>query len=95
MAFPLQGYRTPANGSRMKAEGMRRGTPDVLLAIARGDYHSLWIEMKSDQGRLSLSQKAMLKSLAQQGHATVVCRSTALAILAIEGYLGHSPFSTP
>lgn len=95
MAFPLQGMRTARNGSRMKAEGMRRGTPDILLAAARGGYHCLWIELKSDQGRLSVAQKIMLQSLADQGHATVVCRSTALAILAIEGYLGHSPFSTP
>lgn len=87
MAFPLAGKRTPRNASRMKAEGMRRGTPDLLLAVPRGDCASLWIEMKTPKGYLNPFQKVMLKRLTNAGNATVVCRSTCEACEAIRGYL--------
>jgi VRR-NUC domain len=87
MAFPLAGKRTPRNASRMKAEGMRRGTPDLLLAAPRGDCASLWIEMKTPGGYLNPFQKLMLKRLTIAGNATVVCRSTSEACDAIRCYL--------
>lgn len=87
MAFPLQGVRSARNGGRMKSEGMRKGTPDVLLAVPRGDCCALWIEMKSPVGYLRPEQKKMLAMLTEHGAATVVCRSTEEAIKAITGYL--------
>ncbi len=87
MGFPLQGARTKRNGARLKAEGMRKGTPDMLLAVPRGDCCSLWIENKSSTGKLSESQKLMLKRLTAIGAATVVCRSAAEAQAAITAYL--------
>lgn len=86
MAFPLQGARTARNGARMKAEGMRRGLPDLLLAVARGTHHGLWIEMKTAKGYVNPHQKAMLASLAKQGYLTQVCRSTDEAEAAICHY---------
>ncbi len=87
MAFPLQGKRTKKSGGRLKAEGMRRGTLDMQLCVPRGDCCSLWIENKSSTGKLSQSQKDMLKRLTLAGAATVVCRSAAEAIAAITAYL--------
>ncbi len=94
MGFPLQGARTKRNGARLKAEGMRKGTPDMLLAVPRGDCCSLWIEMKSSTGKLSESQKLMLKRLTAVGAATVVCRSAIEATSAITAYL-NLPNSKP
>ena len=89
MAFPLQGARTKANASRMKAEGMRRGTPDLFLAVPRGDRGGLWIEMKrvAKGSVLSPHQKAMLKRLSVN-YGTVVCRSVPEAKAVIRAYLG-------
>lgn len=67
MAFPLQGLRTKANGARMKAEGMRAGTPDMFLAVPRNRYHGLWIELKRPSGRPTATQKAMLTLLDLKG----------------------------
>lgn len=69
MAFPLQGHRSAANGARMKAEGMRKGTLDLHLAIPRGQYHALWIELKTATGKLSPSQREMIARLRTQGYA--------------------------
>lgn len=87
MAFPLQGKRTKKSGARLKAEGMRKGTLDMLLAVPRGDCCSLWIEMKSSTGVLSEAQKLMLMRLTAAGSATVVCRSAQEAQAAIRCYL--------
>ena len=55
--------------------GMQTGFPDLFLAVPRRGMHGLFIEMKSETGRLEPSQRAMLALLSEQGYATAVCRS--------------------
>ncbi len=97
MAFPLQGVRTVRNGARMKAEGMRRGTPDMFLAVKEGCLSDmwypkarpgLWIELKTPKGVISPHQNNMLALLTEQGFATAVCRSFDEAEKTIGRYLG-------
>lgn len=87
MAFPLQGKRTKANASRMKAEGMRAGTPDMLLNLARGRYHGLWVEFKRPDGTLTDSQKDMLADLSAEGYAAFACYGLDAAQKLIRRYL--------
>lgn len=87
MAFPLQGARTPINGARMKAEGMRKGTPDMFLAVPRGHYGGLWIELKTLTGRLTSEQHTMLCLLIGAGYHAVVARGWDQARAEIETYL--------
>jgi hypothetical protein len=87
MAFPLQGARTPQNGARLKAEGMRAGTPDMFLALKRGVYPGLWVELKRLTGKLTESQKDMARILSAGGFVCICCHSTDEAIRAIEAYL--------
>ncbi len=94
MAFPLQGKRTARNGARMKAEGMRKGTPDMLLAVPRGDCCGLWIELKTAKGYLNPNQKVMLARLTKAGFATVVTRSVEETCHAIRSYLNLKLRST-
>jgi hypothetical protein len=97
MAFPLQGVRTARNGARMKAEGMRRGLPDLLLAVpVRIDCetwtHGLWIELKSAKGSVNPHQSAMHDLLRSRGYRVSVCRSTQDAIDTITTYLTAYPW---
>ncbi len=87
MAFPLQGARSARNGARMKAEGMRKGTLDMLLAVARKGYIGLWVENKVLDGVVAPEQGAMMKDLEAQGYLCRVCRSPADAIAVITRYL--------
>jgi VRR-NUC domain len=90
IAVPLQAARTARNGARMKAEGARAGTPDLMLIVPRGGHPLLAIEMKrggTAKGYLSQNQKRMLKLLVEQGCVCVVARSTDEARRAIETYL--------
>jgi len=87
MAFPLQAARSPRNGARMKAEGCRAGTLDLQLAVGRGRFNSLWIEMKTPTGRVSDEQTEMIIALQHQRNMTAVCRSSEEAIKEIQEYL--------
>ena len=87
MHIPNGGNVGARNGANLKAMGVRAGTPDYFLAYPSGKYHGLWIEMKSETGRVSPEQKTAIEVLGKQGYLAVVCRSTDEARLTIEQYL--------
>ena len=72
---PNGGSRNKAEAGRFKAEGVKAGVPDLMLPVARGGYHGLFIELKRlDGGRLRPEQKAWLDKLRAQGYRAAVCR---------------------
>lgn len=81
----------PLQAFKFKKEGVKSGVPDLCLPVARGGYHSLYIEMKSDKGSLSDNQEAWVTALREQGHMVAVCYSPDEAIKTLETYLksGH------
>lgn len=87
MAFPLQGKRSPKNGARMKAEGLRAGTWDMLLAVPRFPFAGLWIENKTKLGTLSPEQVVFGDAMRAQQFATTVCRSPGEATQQILDFL--------
>lgn len=78
---------------KMKAEGVRKGIPDLFLASPNnpGRYPGLWrglyIEMKSANGKLSDEQRDVSEYLMRQGYKWVECRSVEAAQQAITDYL--------
>lgn len=87
MAFPMQGGRSPRNGARMKAEGMRKGLPDMFLAVPKRGMSGLWIELKRPSGRASPEQVAFLEDLNRAGYCTFICYGFDQAKSAITNYL--------
>jgi len=95
MAFPMQGQRSPRNGARMKAEGMRAGLADMLLAVPvwrmDGEGMSLaglWIELKRPKGSIvSKEQCEFLDTVREQGYAGKICYGFDECIKAITDYL--------
>lgn len=63
-------------GKRQREEGVLKGTPDLFLPIPRSGYSGLFIETKTQSGRLSDSQKVVIPKLQNAGYAVLVCRST-------------------
>ncbi len=87
-AIPNGGARTAVTGALLKAEGVRKGIPDVFLALPCGGHAGLWIEMKRQAGsHPSPTQTAMLASLRNAGYAARVCRGFDEAKAVIERYL--------
>lgn len=69
-AVPNGGWRRIGVAVKLKAEGVRAGVPDIMLAVSRGNYHGLFIEMKKRVGgRVAPDQAVWLKRLMAQGYA--------------------------
>lgn len=85
---PNGGLRNMPEAVRFKAEGVRKGFPDMILPVARKGYHALAIELKRKHGgRTSPEQKEWLEALTQQGWLAKVCNGADEAIECILGYL--------
>jgi hypothetical protein len=89
-AVPNGGLRSKAVAAKLKAEGVKAGVPDVCLPVSRGKYIGLWIEMKSEKGKSSESQKCWHYWLCAQGHAVFVCHDFESAQKAIVDYLSFT-----
>ena len=87
-AIPNGGQRNVIVASKLKAEGVRAGVPDLFLAVARHGGHGLFIEMKKAKGgQTSDKQDAMIAALDAQGYYTVVSHGWESAKRSIESYL--------
>lgn len=85
--IPNEGKRSKYTGGRMRAEGMKAGVPDIFLPVPSGQYHGLFIEMKSEGGRPSREQTMWLNSLERQGYRVGVCKGFEQAAALIMDYL--------
>lgn len=87
-AIPNGGFRHIAVAMKLKSEGVRAGVPDLFLAVARGSFHGLFVEMKKRRGgRVSESQNDVMTRLQRQGYLCCVCHGWDTARQQIEGYL--------
>lgn len=86
--IPNEGKRSHKTGARMKAEGLRRGVPDICLPVARGGHHGLYIEMKRvKNSKVTKEQFEWIEALVAQGYVAAVCRGCDEAISLITSYL--------
>lgn len=74
-ATPNGGLRSELIGFEMKAEGQKKGYPDVSLDAARGAYHGLRMELKVGRNNLQDSQKNWRDVLVREGYAWFEVRS--------------------
>jgi hypothetical protein len=87
-AIPNGANKSPAAAAKFKAEGLKPGVPDLFLAVPRGEYHGLFVEMKRRKGGvISPDQEAWLICLSKYGYAVSVCLGWEEARDAILQYL--------
>lgn len=71
--IPNEGKRGPKAARDAKRLGLRKGVPDLFLALPRGGYAGLWIEMKSEKGRTSTEQNQWITKLCDVGYRVEMC----------------------
>lgn len=98
-AIPNGGFRGPTAGAIIKAEGGRRGVPDLMVCVKTYDRtrpgtcetihgaHGLFLELKTEQGRVAEEQKAFHELLTAQGYQVNVIRSFDEGVEVITKYL--------
>lgn len=87
-AVPNGGARHKAVAGQLKAEGVRKGYPDLQLLVPHSGHHGLIIEMKRIRGsRIEPEQLEWLEWFAAMGYRAVVCKGFEAAKLVIVEYL--------
>lgn len=102
-SVPNGGNMDARRGSIMKAEGQRKGCPDLFLAkprirtnaggagsiaqVTASGYSGLFLELKTPTGRLSPEQEVYHEILRKQGYRVEVCRTLEECIKTINDYL--------
>jgi len=86
-AIPNGGQRNKVVGAKLKAEGVKRGVPDLFLPVSRGKYHGMFIEMKAGKNTTSTEQKAWIEQLKQNGFLAIVSYSAENAFESLMEYL--------
>lgn len=64
--------RFSPEAQRLNAEGLRAGVPDLCLPVPRGEFHGLYLEMKSSNGKIRPEQAGWIDFLRTQGYYVVV-----------------------
>ena len=91
---PNGGQRSKATAAALKGQGVKAGVSDLVVALARGGYHGLYLEFKAtppDHAALADSQREWLGKVEQQGYCAVLARGLDEAKAVIREYMGLSP----
>lgn len=84
---PSEAKRTPYERYVAKLLGLKPGVPDLLIFESTKDYHGLAIELKSEKGKLTDSQKAFIAELDKRNWKTAVCYDSESACDLIKTYM--------
>lgn len=85
---PNGGERPGAVAKRLQLQGVKSGVSDLMLPLARGKYHGLWIELKRrDGGAVSQNQRDFIRDMIDAGYMAAVARGSDEAIRIITDYL--------
>lgn len=87
-AVPNGSERNVIVGRKLKAEGVKKGVPDICLCVPRGGYHGLFIELKRQKkSRISPEQVQWISDLRAQGYRAEICLGAAAAWDVISDYM--------
>ena len=86
-AIPNGGQRSVITAKRLKDEGVVAGVADLCILQASGEWHGLFIEMKTEKGKQTESQKAFEKYCDENMYRYQVARSFENFVEIVEKYL--------
>lgn len=91
-AVPNGGLRHVATANQLRAEGVKKGVPDICFPYKTANFSGLYIEMKKggeQKGRIDKEQVEFIDYLRNQGYDTRVCYSWYEAAQVIQQYVGE------
>lgn len=86
--IPNGEHRDPRVAVKLKQMGVKPHWPDILVAIPRGGYCGLFIELKRAKGgKVDAGQERLHNMLKASGYRVEVCRGAERAITTLTEYL--------
>lgn len=89
-AVPNGGFRNITTAAKLKAEGVKAGVSDLILAVQSEGYGALFIEMKTSKGKQTEYQKAFERAVTAQGYKYAICRSLTDFQEVVDKYIGKA-----
>ena len=86
-AIPNGGQRNVIVATKLKAEGVTAGVPDLFLAVPSFIYSGMFIELKIAPNKPTPSQRQMIERLNDYGYFAIVCYSLDEFIEDVTDYL--------
>lgn len=86
-AIPNGGKRDKGTAKKLTAEGVRRGIPDLHLAVTCDEYKGLYIETKTQDGKPSQEQLVAHSILRGQGYQVELVRNLEQFMTVVNEYL--------
>tara|TARA_R110001599_G_scaffold26223_4_gene92577 strand:+ start:936 stop:1271 length:336 start_codon:yes stop_codon:yes gene_type:complete len=77
---------SPMRGGKLKKMGVLAGVPDIHILEPNKIYCGLFIELKTEKGRLTPSQKDVIERIENAGYKCAVCRSLSEVICLVDDY---------
>ena len=88
-AIPNGANKSMATAAKFKREGLRKGVPDLFLAVSRGGFHGLFVEMKRVKNSYASDDQNYFSCLLMgEGYEMYFCFGAEPAIRVIKEYLG-------
>jgi len=85
--IPNGGKRTAREASTLKSVGVVSGIPDLCLAIPRSGSGALYIELKTETGKVRPEQEKTISRLRQAGNKAEVIKNLSTFIELVENYI--------
>lgn len=74
--------------NKLKKMGFKKGIADLFLALPKGDYHGLFLEIKRKGNYLNSEQKLFLKQSSKNNYACDVAYTVEEGMKIFDHYLG-------
>lgn len=84
---PNGGFRNAREGAALKRQGVKAGFPDVAIFEPRGEFHGLFIEIKTQGNKPRENQLLWLNELYKKGYQVAFTDSLDEFIDIVETYL--------
>jgi hypothetical protein len=89
-AIPNGGKRDKITAANLKAEGVKAGTSDIFLPVARGNWHGLFLELKVGKNKPTADQLDFIAAMQRAGYGAMWVVGWQQAADVIEKYLIYS-----
>jgi len=89
-ANPNAGKRGPRAAWLLKREGMKRGVPDITVAIQTPHAAGLYLEFKSEKGKPTKEQIEFLQRLNKAGYIAIIVRTLTEAMEITKDHMSYA-----